>query len=116
MARILVFTSPAAGHLFPLVPGLLELQRRGHDVHLRIGERLLGIARDAGLNAAPADPAIDAVEVDDYTAKRDIDKLRRGLGNLLVRGPLERADLDRAIAEVEALVDRLSAPVTTRRS
>jgi MGT family glycosyltransferase len=101
MARILVYTSPAAGHLFPLVPGLLTLQERGHDVHLRIGERLLGVARQAGINAQPTDPAIDAIVVDDYTAKRDVDKLRRGIGNLLVRGPLERRDLDRAIAEVE---------------
>jgi UDP:flavonoid glycosyltransferase YjiC (YdhE family) len=57
MARILAYTSPAAGHLFPLVPGLLALQERGHDVHLRIGERLLGVARDAGLDARPSDPA-----------------------------------------------------------
>src|SRR3954452_7663895 len=101
MARILVYTSPAAGHLSPLAPGLLALQERGHDVHLRIGERLLGVAREAGINAQPTDPAIDAIAVDDYTAKRDVDKLRRGIGNLLVRGPLERRDLDRAIAEVE---------------
>src|SRR5215212_10340792 len=101
MARILVYTSPAAGHLFPLVPGLLALQARGHDVHLRTGERMLGVARAAGINAQPTDPAIDAVVVDDYTAKRDVDKLRRGIGNLLVRGPLERLDLDRAIAAVE---------------
>jgi MGT family glycosyltransferase len=101
MARILAYTTTAAGHLFPLVPGLLALQERGHDVHLRVGAPLLAVARDAGLNAQPSDPAIDAIEVDDYTAKRDVDKLRRGIGNLLVRGPLERADLDRAIAEVE---------------
>lgn len=31
MSTFLAYTSPAAGHLFPLVPGLLELQRRGHD-------------------------------------------------------------------------------------
>src|SRR3954453_5770710 len=101
MARILVYTSPAAGHLFPLVPGLLALQARGHDVHLRIGERLLGIAREAGINAQPTDPAIDAIEVDDYTAKRDVDKLRRGIGNLLLRGPPERLALDRGIAEID---------------
>src|SRR3954465_4630680 len=104
MARILVYTSPAAGHLFPLVPGLLALQARGHDVHLRIGERLLGVARGAGPTAQPTAPAIDAIDVDDYPAKRDVDKLRRGIGNLLVRGPLERIDLDRAIAEVEPVL------------
>jgi len=101
MARILVYTSPAAGHLFPLVPGLLALQERGHDVHLRTGERGLRVARDAGLNAQPTDPAIDAIEVDDYSTGKDVDKLRRGLGSMLVRGPLERVDLDRAIAEVD---------------
>src|SRR3954454_10129444 len=99
MARILLCTPRAAGHLFPLVPGLLALQARGHDVHLRIGERLLGIACEAGLNAQPTDPAIDAISAAAYTAKRDVDKLRRGIGNLLLRGPLERLDLDRAIAE-----------------
>jgi MGT family glycosyltransferase len=99
MARILAFTSPAAGHLFPLVPGLLALQRRGHDVHLRVGERLLSVARDAGLDASASDPAIDAVEVKDYTAGKDVDKLRKGLHDMLARGPLEKADLERAIAE-----------------
>ena len=99
MARILVYTTPAAGHLFPLVPGLLALQRRGHGVHLRVGERLLAVARDAGLDASAADPAIDAIEVKDYTAPRDIDKLRKGLHDMLARGPLEKADLERAIAD-----------------
>ena len=41
MARILAYVVPAAGHLFPLVPGLQELQRRGHHVHVRTGEKLL---------------------------------------------------------------------------
>jgi len=56
MARILAYTSPAAGHLFPLVPGLLALQERGHDVHLRIGERLLGVARSTPSPATPPSP------------------------------------------------------------
>ena len=99
MARILVITPAAAGHLFPLVPGLLELQRRGHEVHVRIGERLLATARAAGLDASPADPAIAAIEVNDYAPGRATDKLRKGIHELLARGPLERADMERAIAE-----------------
>ena len=98
MARILVITPAAAGHLFPLVPGLLELQRRGHEVHVRIGERLLATARAAGLDASPADPAIAAIEVNDYAPGRATDKLRKGIHELLARGPLERADMERAIA------------------
>ena len=46
--RILAYVVPAAGHLFPFVPGLQELQRRGHHVHVRTGEKLLATARAAG--------------------------------------------------------------------
>src|SRR5690349_19336633 len=101
MARILAHTTTAAGHLFPLVPGLLALQERGHDVHLRVGAPLLDVARRAGPEAQPFDPASDPFEVDDYTARGYHDKLRRGFGNLIVRGPIRLADLDRAFAVVE---------------
>ena len=35
MARVLAYTSPARGHLFPVTPVLDELRGRGHDVALR---------------------------------------------------------------------------------
>jgi hypothetical protein len=35
MARILAYTSPARGHLYPLTPILDELARRGHDICVR---------------------------------------------------------------------------------
>ena len=35
MARILAYTTPARGHLFPLVPILDQLSRRGHQIALR---------------------------------------------------------------------------------
>ena len=35
MARYLVYTSPARGHLYPMVPILEELRRRGHEVVVR---------------------------------------------------------------------------------
>jgi MGT family glycosyltransferase len=115
MARILAYVVPAAGHLFPFVPGLQELQRRGHHVHVRTGEKLLATARAAGLDASPADPGIAAIEVNDYAEGKDTDKLRKGLHDMLRRGPLERADLERAIAEHEPdviLVDSLAYGAT----
>src|SRR3954454_8016015 len=111
MARILVYVTPAAGHLFPLVPGLLELKRRGHAVHVRVGDKLLATAREAGLDASPADPAIAAIEVTDYAEGKDTDKLRKGLHQILERGPLERVDMERAIAEQDPdllIVDTLA--------
>ena len=35
MARYLVYTSPARGHLYPIVQTLEELRRRGHEVAVR---------------------------------------------------------------------------------
>jgi hypothetical protein len=35
MARILAYTSPALGHLFPFSALLLEMAARGHEIHLR---------------------------------------------------------------------------------
>ena len=35
MARVLAYTSPARGHLFPVTPILDELRGSGHEVALR---------------------------------------------------------------------------------
>ena len=48
MATILAYTSPAIGHLFPMTPLLLELQARGHDIHLRTIESRVDLMRDLG--------------------------------------------------------------------
>jgi MGT family glycosyltransferase len=111
MATILAYTVPAAGHLFPLMPGLLELKRRGHEIHVRTQAELVDAVRDAGLHAEAVDPAILDVPVEDYRAKRDIDRLRRGIHEMIARGPAERADTVRAIAEVrpDALIIDVNA-------
>ncbi|OHV31568.1 nucleotide disphospho-sugar-binding domain-containing protein [Pseudofrankia sp. EUN1h] len=97
MARVLVHVTTAPGHLFPLVPGLLELGRRGHDVQVRVGAELVGVARDAGLDAVPTDPRIDAIPVATPAEETGPNGLRRALGGLMARGPAERADLTAAI-------------------
>ena len=100
MARFLAYTSPATGHLFPLVPGLLALQAHGHQV-LLIGPREhLDDVIDAGVDARPMDPRVSAIETDDYAAAKK-DRLHRGITNLMARGEYERADLARAILEFE---------------
>jgi MGT family glycosyltransferase len=101
MATFLAYTAPAAGHLFPMVPGLLALQERGHDVHVMTAPDLVAGARAAGLDATGVDPRILDVPIRDYEARRDVDRLRKGLQDMMARGPLERADLERAIAELE---------------
>src|SRR3954470_1758020 len=101
MARFLAYTSPATGHLFPLVPGLLALVARGHEVRLYGPLEHLDAVREAGLDARPLDPRVTAVEIRDFEAKRGTDRLHKGITDLMARGDFERADLESAISEFD---------------
>jgi MGT family glycosyltransferase len=96
MATFLAYTSPAAGHVFPLVPGLQALEERGHSVHLRTHPDLVGPLRSAGLHVQPVDPRIAGMRVDDHEARGPVKRQRRGFEALLARGERERADLELA--------------------
>src|SRR3954452_24510907 len=122
MSTFLAYSSPAAGHLFPLVPGLLALQDRGHEVHVYTASELVDGARAAGLrHVAALDARISDVEVRDYEARSGTQRLVVGFENLLGRGPAEAEDLRRAIAETQpdaVLVDvnAYGAAVAVQRS
>src|SRR3954451_20538484 len=102
MSTFLAYSSPAAGHLFPLVPGLLALQDRGHEVHVYTASELVDGARAAGLrHVAALDARISDVEVRDYEARSGTQRLVVGFENLLGRGPAEAEGRPRATAETE---------------
>jgi MGT family glycosyltransferase len=111
MARYLVYTSPARGHLYPIVPSLLALHQRGHDVHVRTLASEVSALQDLGFEAAPIDPAIEAVELDDWKATTPQD----AMGNLVAvfgrRAALELPDLQRAVDSVTP--DALLVDITT---
>ncbi|GAA3816523.1 glycosyltransferase [Nocardioides panacisoli] len=106
MTRFLAYLTPAVGHTLPYVPGLLELQRRGHEVHVRTLPSMAEHLRAAGLQAEPVADDVLTVPVTDYLAKTDADRLKNGQVDLMVRGRYNGPDLDHAIAAVrpEALL------------
>jgi UDP:flavonoid glycosyltransferase YjiC (YdhE family) len=122
MSTFLAYTSSAAGHLFPLVPGLLALQDRGHEVHVRTAAGLVDGARAAGLGHVDAlNPRILEIEVRDYEARSGKGRLVVGFEHLLGRGPAEADDLGRALDQTGAdavLVDvnAYGAAVAAQRS
>jgi UDP:flavonoid glycosyltransferase YjiC (YdhE family) len=99
MSRFLVYVSPAVGHTLPLVPGLLELQRRGHDIHVKSLPGLVDTLRDAGLDASPVAASVTDIPVTDYLAAGDGDRLRSGQVDLMERGRHDGPDLGRSIDE-----------------
>jgi MGT family glycosyltransferase len=98
MSRFLVYTAPAHGHVLPYVPGLLALRARGHDVHVRTLPALVDVLQGLGLEASPVSEAVLAVEVTDYKATTDNDRLKNGQIDLIERGRHDGPDLDDAIA------------------
>jgi len=100
MTRVLAYTSPARGHLFPVTPILDELHDRGHDVAVRTLSSQVELMRERGLDAEPIDAAIEEIEHDDYLARTPLGAQKRAMRVLCGRAELDAADLRRAIDEV----------------
>ena len=100
MARILAYTSATPGHVYPPVGTLLELARRGHEIHVRTQapdvERLAAL----GLRAAPIDPRIEAIEFDDWRERTQVNAMRRIVSLYEEYARLEIPDVRRALGEV----------------
>jgi MGT family glycosyltransferase len=101
VARCLVYTSPARGHLFPIVATLLELRRRGHEVHVRTLASELRTLRELGLHAERMAPAIEGAPLDDWRWSAPKEALAGGLRTFAARAVHEVPDLERAIAQVQ---------------
>ncbi|MEA2493922.1 MAG: hypothetical protein QOJ29_1833 [Thermoleophilaceae bacterium] len=98
MARVLAYTSPPAGHVYPIVPTLLELAARGHRVIVRTAAARVPELRAAGLDAAPVDPAIEAVPVEDWRGRDPLDAVGRLIRVFEARAPFEVTDVGALVA------------------
>jgi MGT family glycosyltransferase len=101
MARILVYTTPGPGNIYPVVPTLLELRERGHAVHVRTRDTEAERLRELGLDAAPIDPRIHEIEIDDYRARSPIDASLRLLRAIAGRGRIEIETMRSAIDDLQ---------------
>ncbi len=62
--RVLAYTSPARGHLYPVTPIMAELAARGHDAYLcGLADELPQLQR-LGIECAPIDPAVAEIEIE----------------------------------------------------
>lgn len=93
------YTSPARGHLYPIVPMLAELRERAHDVSVRTLASAVRALNEIGIAAAPTDPSIEAIEHSDWRARTPVGGLKRGRAVFTERAPLDLADLQLAIRE-----------------
>ena len=100
MARILAYNTPATGHIFPATGMLVELLRRGHDVHVRTRGSDVERLAELGLRVAEVDPRIEAIEFDDGDARNQIEALERVQRTFIARGEVEIPDLRGALEKI----------------
>jgi MGT family glycosyltransferase len=93
MARILAYTSPARGHLYPLTPILEELRDRGHQVHVRTLASEQDLVRSRGFEASAIRPDVEALEHDDWQARSARDGLMRSIRVFAARAEHDAPDL-----------------------
>lgn len=109
--RYLAYTSPARGHLYPLVPTLLELRDRGHDVHVRTLASECAELSGLGLHAIPIASAIEATPLADHEGASMEEALAKAFGTFAERSRHEVPDLRDAIADTDP--DALLVDITT---
>ena len=101
MSRYLAYTSPARGHLYPIVATLLELRDRGHDVHVRTLASEVPALRAAGLHAEPIAAEIESVTLDDWKGSDPEEGLGIAYATFAARAEHEVPDVTRAIEDVD---------------
>jgi MGT family glycosyltransferase len=92
VSRILAYTSPARGHLFPIVRILEELQRRGHEIELRTLASQVDLMCELGFHARPIATRIEQIELGDHQGAQ-ASKSRRMMSAFNARAKHEAPDL-----------------------
>jgi MGT family glycosyltransferase len=111
MSRILAYTAPARGQLFPMIPVLEELRRRGHEIALRTLAGEVEAMRGLGFEALPIAPEVEGLEMDDWRAGNPAAAVARTARAFGARAKHDARDLESAIREEDpdgVLVDVLA--------
>ncbi len=99
MSRILIYTSPARGHLYPMMDVALALRSSGHDVVVQTLADERATLEAAGVAHRPIAAAIEALPLEDYRGGNPMVQLQRTFDTWLARAPYEVDDLRRAVTE-----------------
>ena len=97
MGTVLAYIEPVPGRLYPLVPTLQELTRRGHRVAVRSGAAEVELLRSIGIGAELLAPELVRFEPGDWRARTRFGALMRALGQFGERARPQVRDLQRAI-------------------
>ena len=100
MSTILIYTSPARGHLYPIMDVAIGLRDSGH----RVVVQTLASERDVllaeGIEHRPISGEIEALEIQDYLGSNPLKQFQLAMKCWLARAPYEVDDLRRTSTEI----------------
>ncbi len=99
--KILAYTSPARGHMYPVVPILAELAKRGHQVSLYTLAGELDHLAPLGIEGSTIDSSIEAIQIEDWRERSPLGAIRSVMRTFVERSAHEAPDLQRAIAHCD---------------
>ena len=95
--KVLAYTSPARGHLYPLVPILAALADRGHEASVVTLSGELEQVAQVGIEAWAIDPAVERNQLVDWRERSPRRAILSVMSTLAERSSRDAADLERAI-------------------
>lgn len=93
MSTVLIYTSPARGHLYPIMDVAVSLHEAGHRTVVQTLADDRGPVEAAGPVHRPISPDIEALPLRDYRGGNPLAQLRATAATWLARAPHEVADL-----------------------
>jgi MGT family glycosyltransferase len=97
MARVLIYTCPGQGHAYPPVATAIALRECGHEVSVRTASASVEAIERLGFAAAPLDPRIEAIPLEDWKARTSVGALLAACETFSRRAHHEIPDLQAAI-------------------
>ncbi len=101
MKTLLIYTSPARGHLYPMMDVALEFKNRGGSVFVQTLSAEKENVEKAGLRHLPISPNIEALTLEDYKEKNPVNQFRSAFRTWLARAKYEIEDLKKSVDEIE---------------
>ena len=99
--KILAYTSPARGHLYPIVPIMLALAARGHETKVCTLTAELGHLAEVGIAGLPVAPAVERIRLEDWRKRSIASASLSVLGTFAERSSTEVPDLASRIEELD---------------
>ena len=102
MTRMLLYTSPARGHLYPMMDVAIAMREAGHQVVVQTLADEREQVESAGVVHRPIAQAIEALQMDDYQVRGNLRQLQTCLECWASRAPHEVDDLHQAVSDIDA--------------